>query len=481
MKKGNNKYKLSLPKGLKPLPFQKEGVAQAIDFDNRALIADSMGLGKTIQAICWLNCQPWLRPALIITPATAKIKWTRTLKEWLALTDDKILMLSGMKAKKQLTKDVNIVICNYDILKNHKIKKQTKNKTSKKHLYNELKKIKFKALVIDECHYLANVESQRTKIISYLSTGIPNIVALSGTPIPSRPVQFFPTLHILKPNIFSNIWKFRHRYCGAKKTFYGWDFSGASHIEELHNILIDNVMIRRTKKDVIKDLPPKVRSIEPLEIDNRKDYEEAEKDFISWLQKKGKHDQAEKAKKSTALARIEGLKQICLAGKTKAVIEWIQSFLDNSDNEKLVIFCHHIEFRKMIYNHFKKISVEAPGGMTNQKAEDVFQTDTKCRLIVGGIKSANVNMTLTAANYMAIVELPWTPGDLEQAEERIYGRLNDAHGATIYFLLAANTIEEEIAMLLDKKSKTLSKLIDGKKTKETDLLTELLKTYSRKE
>lgn len=476
------KYKLRLPKGLKPMPFQKGGVALTIDFDNRALIADAMGLGKTIQAICWLNCQPWMRPALIIVPATAKIKWTRTLIEWMARLDDNIIMLSGMQAKKQLPEQPSIVVCNYDILKDHKKRKPAKRQTKKrtKHLYHALKQIRFKAVVIDECHYLANVKSQRTKIISYITNSIRNILALSGTPIPSRPEQFFPILNILKPGLFSNIWSFRHRYCGAKRGYGGrWDFSGASNTKKLHQILVDNVMIRRTKKEVIKDLPPKLRSVEPIEIDNREEYEEAERDFIAWLQKKGKYVQAKKAKKSTALARIEGLKQLCLKGKTKGTIEWIQNFLDGG-GEKLVVFCHHVAFRKMLYKHFKKVAVEAPGGAANQMAEDVFQTNPKIKLIIGGIKSANVNMTLTAASHMYIIELPWTSIDLEQAEERIYARLNDVHGAMIYFGIAENTIEEEIAALLDIKSKVLSKVLDGKEIDEGTLLTKLLKIYKRR-
>lgn len=482
-RKNKKQIKFNLPNDLSLYKFQKIGIQAAIDFENNALIADDMGLGKTIQALAWLSCQPNLRPALIIPPATVKINWYRKANLW--LKGENITLLSGIDASKDIPKNPNIIICNYDILEILKREKTEtkeqyyKRKSYSSFLHHALKDIEFKALILDEGHYIGNQKARRTKIVRSIGRKIDNKLILTGTPITSRPSQFFTILNLLKPELFPSFWQYAQKYCGAKHTKFGWDFSGASNIEELNSLLTNNIMIRRTKKDVIKDLPEKLRDIVPLEIDNTQQYIKAENDFIKWLQDQGKTEKAQRASKAVSLSRIEGLKQLCLEGKRKSTTKWIQNFLDDGNN-KLVIFCHHTQFRKQLYEKFKTIAVEATGGAANQKAEDIFQNDPNIRLFIGGIKSANVGLTLTASSHMAIVELPLTPGDLEQAENRIYARLNDMHGANIYLLIAEKTIEEDIAELLDKKTKIISKLIDGKKADEGSLITELLDKYRRK-
>lgn len=472
--------KIPLPKGM--YPFQKIGTETVITkFENRALIADAPGLGKTVQAIGWLYAQPKMRPALVICPATAKIVWERHMKKWLA---EDYATLSGMGAKEQLPRKPNVVIVNYDILQ---LARRTpgetddqfkERKAGSEFLHHALKGIKFQALILDESHYIGNPKALRTKIVRSIAKGIENILCLSGTPVTSRPSQFFPTLNTLRQDLFPSFWSYAQRYCGARNNGFGWDFSGASHMDELNTLLKDNLMIRRAKEDVIAELPPKTRSLVPLEIDNRKTYDQAKRDFIAWLEKTEGKDKARKAENAQGLVQIEALKQLCLSGKKKAVVSWIAGFIEGGN--KLVVFTHHTEFRHALYEHFKDIAVEAKGGADNQAAADSFQNDPNILLFFGGIKSANVAITLTAASHMAVVELPWTPGDLEQAEDRIYARVNDMHGANIYLLVAVDTIEEEIAAILDDKMQNLTHLLNGKEVEESSMLTELISKYRKK-
>ena len=111
-----------------------------------------------------------------------------------------------------------------------------------------------------------------------------------------------------------------------------------------------------------------------------------------------------------------------------------------------------------------------------QEVVDKFQNDKKTKLFIGNIKAAGVGITLTAASDVAFLELPWTPGELEQASDRVH-RIGQKNSVSIYYLLAHETIEDKIATMIDKKRKVLDGILDGKNTENESLLTELLKQF----
>jgi len=131
---------------------------------------------------------------------------------------------------------------------------------------------------------------------------------------------------------------------------------------------------------------------------------------------------------------------------------------------------------------FGDLAVKIDGSVPiNQREEAIkqFQTDNKTKLFIGNIKAAGVGITLTASSHVAFLELPWTPGELMQAEDRCH-RIGQKNNVTIYYILAVNTIEEEIANMLDKKRKVLDSILDGKITEEESLLTSLINKYQER-
>jgi len=443
-------------------PFQKQGVAFIEKRNGRALIADEMGLGKTIQAAAWLQLHPEKRPAIIVCPASLKLNWAKEIKETLS-TNDNVQILQGTKP---YPINGSIIIINYDILNSW---------------VETLQAINPQVLIMDEMHYVKNSSAIRTKAAKKLAKGIPHIIALTGTPIVNRPVEGFNIFQILDKNLFPNFWTYVHRYCGARHNGWGWDFSGATNEEELNQILTSTIMIRRRKTDVLKDLPEKLYSFVPMELDNEKEYRTAEAEFIEYLRGVKGKEAAEKAKKAEHLVKIEAMKQLAVKGKMKQAINWIRDFIE--DGSKLVVFAVHKEVIDQLMNEFKDVAVKIDGSTPTSerhKAVEAFQNDPNVKLFIGNIQAAGVGLTLTAASAVAFLELPWTPGELQQAEDRCH-RIGQKNAVNIYYLLAENSVEYKLAKLLDKKKEVLSTVIDGKPVEEKSLISELIESYLESE
>lgn len=442
-------------------PFQKAGVAFIEKSNGRALIADEMGLGKTIQAAAWLQLHPEKRPAIILCPASLKLNWAKEIRDTLS-TKDKVQILQGTKPY-PVTGD--IIIINYDIL------------NSWVETLQALQAINPQVLIIDEAHLIKNSSAIRTKATKKLAKGIPHVIALTGTPIVNRPVEGFNIFQILDRNLFPNFWTYVHRYCGARHNGFGWDFSGATNKEELHRILTSTIMIRRRKSDVLKDLPEKLYSFVPMDLANGTEYRIAEAEFIEYLRDVKGKEAAEKAKKAEHLVKIEHLKQLAVKGKMKQAINWIKDFIE--DGSKLVVFAVHKEVIDQLMKEFKETAVKIDGSTPTperHKAVEAFQNDSNVKLFIGNIQAAGVGITLTAASAVAFLELPWTPGELVQAEDRCH-RIGQKNAVNIYYLLAENSVEYRLAKLLDRKKEVLSAVIDGKPVEEKSLISELIESY----
>lgn len=440
-------------------PFQQRGVSFIENRNGRALVADEMGLGKTAQALAWLQLHPELRPAIVVVPASLKLNWKKEAEMWMDCPN--VQILTGTTPTMPIIGE--ILVINYDILDEW---------------VETLQSVRPQVLITDECHYYKNNSAQRTKAVKRLGKGIRHIIALSGTPIVNRPVEAYNALRLIDSQLFPSFWTYAQKYCGARHNGYGWDFNGATNTEELHDKLAKSVMIRRLKKDVLTDLPDKLRSFLPMELDNERDYQRAEQDFIGFIREQKGREAALKASNAEALAAIEGLKQLAVAGKMKQAIDWIRDFIEVDG--KLVVFAVHKFVIDRLIQEFGDIAVKVDGSVgmdKRQEAVDQFQNNDKVRLFVGNIKAAGVGLTLTASSNVAFLELPWTPGDLTQAEDRIH-RIGQHYSVTIHYLLASGTIEERIARLIDRKRKVLDSVLDGQVTEEESLLTELMNQYN---
>jgi SWI/SNF-related matrix-associated actin-dependent regulator 1 of chromatin subfamily A len=459
------------PDGLHYLPYQKAGIAYGLNTPN-VLIADEMGLGKTIQALGIINADPSIKSVLIIVPASLRINWYREARKWL-VRDYTVEIADGDDFP-----GADIVIVNYERLGKHR---------------NAIRARQWDLLVCDEAHYIKNPKAQRTKEImgswdkKKQAWGITPIearrkVMLTGTPILNRPVELWNILRLLDKDRWTNFMYFGKRYCNAHHNGWGWDFTGANEetLPELQRILRETIMVRRLKKDVLTELPPKRRQIIEIPANGMKRV--VNKQAKAWapyeeqfnrLQAKADSAKAagdEKAYRQAveelttamevAFDELSALRHEMGVAKVPAVIEHIKETLENTD--KLVVFAHHHDVVNAIAEAFSDIAVKLTGvenSEERQAAVDRFQNDPSCRLFIGTIGAAGVGLTLTAASMMIFAELDWVPGRVTQAEDRIH-RIGQLNSVLIQHLVVDGSLDAKMAWVLVQKQEIIDKALD---------------------
>lgn len=425
-------------------PFQLEDLDKIDDFEGRALVAHEPGLGKTAISLWWAKSNRSLRPIVVVCPASIKEHWAREAATHINMPAE---ILSSTRVPKRGWKTSKpLYIINYEILGPW---------------LKFLLELKPKLLVFDEAHYLINPSAQRTKNAKKLSTVSPHALALTGTPITSRPAELWSILNVVRPEIFPSKWEYLWRYAGPKHNFFGWEFKGATNLDELHDILIHGVMIRRRKADVLTQLPKQSTHVVVLPITNAREYQRAKVDLIGWLREQGKSIRG--AKRAPALAKLQHFKHLAAEGKLKAVQEWIDNFLEDTD-EKLILFFTSTDILEHFHDLYKGISVMVNGSVPSndrQRLVDQFTNNKATRLFIGNLIAAGTGWNGTAATTTAFVELGWRPGDHTQAAARM-DRIGQQYANNVYYLLAKGTVEERIAQLLQDKQEILDVVIDGK-------------------
>lgn len=410
-------------------PFQAAAVEFAVEVGGRVLIGDEMGIGKTVEGIA-VVCRFRSFPCVVVCPASVKLHWERHIRQW---AHDDVVVLEGRgdeRCRALLERSVPWIVTNYEILGDHLERILARGP---------------KAVIIDEATFIKNPKAARSKSVAALCVGVPTIVALDGTPLPNRPVELYHLLHLINPSRWPDFFGFAFRFCAPVKGKWGWSFDGAANLQELQEELRSSVMIRRTKDQVLTDLPEKTRTMLPVDIDFAR-YAEADDELTSAAKAaKRSHDPRARA---AALAKVEALRRVAYKAKEAAVHEWIDTFLRSG--RPLAVFAHHRQVAASIAK--KHGGVLYSGERTQSQRDDAvdeFQ-DGKHQLIVLTVDAGGVGITLNRAQECLFVEEPWTWARLEQAEDRLH-RIGQKGAVNCTHLFARGTVEEEILGLLEKK------------------------------
>ena len=435
------------------MPYQKAGVAYAGSV-GRCLIADQMGLGKTVEAIASLEYRDAF-PAIIVCPASLKENWKREINKWLPHRSVNILSGKGNIANV----DVNIV--NYDIIGR---------------FVEPIMHLKPMGLVLDESHYVKTSKTKRTEAVRDIAKKVPQsgtVLLLSGTPVTNRPEELVSQLEILGMlSRFGGKWAFLKRYTNAYHNGFGWDTKGASNLNELNMKLRQNCYIRRTKDEVLKELPAKTRNVVHVEPSGKgyAEYRKAEGDLLAFLAENGYRasDTAEHLRKTTVLKRLAA------DAKMESVIEWIDSFLESCDR-KLVVFAHNVAIVDYLAGKYGNLRVSGQDSMEDrQHAVDSFQKDPKARVIVLNLQAGGVGLTLTAGSDVCFVQQGWTPGEHDQAEDRCH-RIGQQNSVQAWYLIGVNTIDEDIYDLIDAKRAVVDAVTEGDEVQQASVVGDLMK------
>ena len=437
-----------------PFQFQTEAVKQVEAWDGKALLAHEMGLGKSFMSLLYLqrNREDCL-PAVIVCPASLKWNWERECKVHIGLRAE---VLEGTKPPKWgFPRKRDLIVLNYDILK---------------FWLEPLLALRPKLIILDEVQMISNRGSQRAKAARVLCRQAPHRLALSGTPLTNRPSELWSVLNMLRPDKWPAFWPYAMEFCAPKRSFWGWDFSGASNLDRLHKTLRETVMVRKLKSEVLEQLPEKTRSIVPVRID-LSEYEDARDDYLGWIARRNP-DKLAGIEKAEQLGRLNAMRQIVGKAKLPAVMDWVDRFLESSDG-KLILFTIHRKIVKELEDRYGNACVMVNGAVTGRKrrmAVESFQKRKQTRLFIGNIKAAGVGLNLTAAHDVAFGEYGWTPGEHIQAEDRCYARLNDVHGAAVNYLTARGTMEEWMVKLIWRKQGNLNRILDDGKGESLDVM-----------
>jgi SWI/SNF-related matrix-associated actin-dependent regulator 1 of chromatin subfamily A len=437
------------------------------DYGGRAIVSWVMGLGKGVLALDSIDRFVPDGPTVIVCPAGLKEHWKRESDTHLGRRAE--VLSETMPKVSGLPGGPRIWIVNYDILR---ARAGTRNRPTWLKL---LKEIGPRLVVIDECHKIKNWAAKQSKAVRELCVDVPNVLALSGTPLESKPIELWHILSIVKPSLFPSRFLYGMRYCDGKNMPWGWDFNGASHLDELNAILTgpDGCVVRRRREDVLDQLPPLTRTVLPFDLPAGKarDYDFAAKDFIAWLLEKDE-GKARRALFAERMARVGYLKRLAAEYKLPMATEWVRDFLDTT-GRKLLVFGIHRFALDHLFEAFRDRAVLVTGDVTGpnrQAAYDRFNRDPKCTLFVGNIHAAGMGWPCQSASDVAFVEMDWKPASHEQAIDRTRG-INRGTGDPVnaYYLVANDTIEVDLCDILEKRQWVLDAVLDGGETVSDNL------------
>jgi SNF2 family DNA or RNA helicase len=403
----------------------------------RVFLADEQGLGKTVEALAALEADDAF-PAIVVCPASLKLNWLRETRKW--LPHRSVEVIEGGVA---VPRTAEITILNYEVVAKH---------------LEPLARLRPAALVVDESHYCKNPRAKRTQAVRRLAEAVPRgglRLAMTGTPVLNHPEELISQLRIIgRLDEFGS---------GAR---FSRQFQGVLTEERLHWHLRRRCFVRRLKSEVLPQLPAKRQVVVPVSLDNEREYRVAERDVVEWLRSQPLELSDLNAKiaatlRAERLAQLGALQRLAARGKLSAGLAWIHDFLESG--EPLVVFARHVEVQEAVMQRFPdalhllgRDSIEA-----REAAVRSFQAGGP-QLIVCATRVAAQGITLTRASNVAFLELEWTPALHDQAEDRCH-RIGQRDAVTAWYLLAADTIDETMAALVERKRGIVAAVTDGKR------------------
>ena len=485
-----NSPKLSdLPKNLyKSLyRFQKQGIIFGIKKFSRLLIADEMGVGKTVQAISLSSLYPKDWPVLVICPSSLKFAWRDEIAHWLSeiIKENEIQVIKH--SKNEFKENIKYYIVSYDL---------------STRMIDKIIKKNFQYIIADEAHYLKSRSAKRTMSLTPVLQRAKRVVLLTGTPILAKPMEIYPLLHILRPDKFKGFKEFGSRYCEPKILGFGIvDWSGATNTREL-NFILNKLMIRRLKKDVLSQLPPKKRQkieistdskvIKKLKILMEKSSKKFEKLLGTQIEldklginiddlktekekeeeKNGKENNTKGKDEESVLNKFSKAYSITGQAKLPGIKDYVNYLVDNSC--KFLIFAHHAEIldaiEEVIIND-KVDYIRIDGKVPVDKRQilvNKFQTEDECLVAILSITACATGLTLTKASTVVFAELHFTPSIMIQAEDRAHRIGQESECVNIHYLYGADTLDVLLFRKLNEKQNIVSTTLDNK-SKDLDV------------
>jgi SWI/SNF-related matrix-associated actin-dependent regulator 1 of chromatin subfamily A len=463
------------PPGLEYLPYQKAGISYAVQRKD-TLIGDEAGLGKTIQALGFVNLtKP--KSVLVVAPATLAFNWKLEAEKW--LVDPWTIFVPSTGAETIPQAEKLMVITNYE-----KLVGRMKNGEECESDFAKSLKRTWDVAVFDECHALKNPQSKRSQAVLGefgLMRRSHRTLFLSGTPIENYPKEIWPLAATICPAKFGDWWAFAKRYCGLHKEMHdghsAWVANGSSHLSELQQRLRTTFMVRRLKHDVLKELPPKRRQLvvlgENIDWSQHPEfrrwkaiYEREYEAALARIESAKTNEEYKKAIKDLdafvgiAFTEMSEFRHKTALAKLPMCLQYLDDLLESSP-DNIVIFAHHKDVLQKLAQHFGDSAVILYGDTKMEdrgKAVKLFQEGHK-RIFIGGLKAAGSGITLTRANTAVFVEIDWVPATMSQAEDRLC-RIGQKKMVHVIHLVLNNTLDVNMSQKVIAKQNIIDKALD---------------------
>ncbi len=430
-------------------PFQWAAVRYALRARN-TFLADEQGLGKTVEALAAIEAAD-AYPAIVVCPASLKLNWQREAGVW--LPHRTVAVIEGRVA---VPPSAEITILNYEIVAAHR---------------EALARRRPRSIVIDESHYCKNPQAKRTHAVRRLAATVPRDglrLALTGTPVLNHADELIAQLRV--------IGRLEDFGSGAR---FSRQFQGERSEERLHWHLRRRCFVRRLKSEVLPQLPAKRQVVVPMALANTAEYRLAERDVIEWLRAQPLDLSELNAKiaatlRAERLAQLGTLQRLAARGKLHAALGWIADFLVSG--EPLVVFARHVEVQEAVLGRFPDALhlLGRDSTAAREAAVQAFQAPDGPSLIVCATRVAAQGITLTRASNVAFLELEWTPAMHDQAEDRCH-RIGQRDAVTAWYLLAAETIDETMARLIQRKRAIVGAVTDGREMDADNLVAQVVR------
>lgn len=451
--------------GMKPRPYQIDCVKFMEANGINGIIGDEQGLGKTIEALCLIKLHPeQLLPMVYVCPTTIKVQVMREIHricgdgpEFLTqvITSSKQKPLPGFK----------IYIVTYDMLKNED-------------MFSMIGDVK--TVIIDECQRIKNHLSGRAKAVQRVAAGAKHIIPMSGTPIKNNAGEFFTVLNLVAPTRFPHYQRFLDTYCDAYETFYSTKVGGLKDADRFHEDTKD-IFIRRTKAEVLPDLPALDRKFFHVELDRslNKAYAKA----LDELDELMYSEDSEFEKSSATIAIMSKLRHITGLSKIDDCVEFVTEFLLSCDR-KIVVFTHHKDVSDILEKKLNTYCKEGNfnpvlhlhSGLNGDQRPALVERfkEPGNRIMIASTLAAGEGLNLQFCSDAVILERQWNPANEEQAEARFH-RFGQQSNVSVTYMLASSTIDEYFTELVEQKRAIVASTLDNKNIdwKENNLMKEL--------
>jgi len=458
-------------------PFQCEGAKFLIESDMRALLADQMGIGKTVQFLMAVHSNPKeYCPFLGIVKAKLRMQWLKETIRWCGLDfmpqileSEQDFPLPGMSG----------FLVSYDLLRRFK------------DLEAWVKNLGIKTVVMDEVQHIKNHDSKRTNAVRQIVKDVPYVVGLSGTPIKNHAGEYFPILNMLHPEKFPSIASYNRDWVDTYWDGFKYRTGGLKN-EPRFKEHTKTFILRRTREEVLPELPAIQR--DPLFADLGPEVEQAYKDtYTQFKQYYNNSGDATAFERSTQiLAYLSRMRHLAGIAKVGPCVEYVKDFLEQTD-DKIIIFVHHRDVGMMLKSQLEVLQLD--NGASKGEAILTFEADTKdpaevqakfwsgnYRVLIASTLAAGEGLNLQCCHHVIMLERQWNPANEEQAEGRIVRMGQLANKLTAVYMVAVGTVDEFFAELVERKRSLVDNVMDGKEYSwdEQSLIKELAEILAQK-